>query len=331
MKRSALMIIGLGLMLTVCVPYATATTSQAEGQDAKQQEADAYKAWWEANQAKEIPKAMGLARAYLEKYPSGQYADYLKKWIVQARGYMFNQARSARNTSELVRIGKEALAEDPDNLDYLYLLAADIRANELFASPPNYSHSADASRFSRRAIDLIEAGKVPTIIDKAKWNQNSTLAWLYQNLALIDAKNGNQDKAIEYYKKSSDLDPSDASLNAFNYLACGSLYQTKYQAAVQKFQAFPEEDRAEPDNKPEVKAALDEANRQADMVIECWARFMASPKSTDYGATRAQVEKALADLYKYRHPDSEGGLQKLIEQYRSGNSATASGSASAKP
>jgi hypothetical protein len=74
-----------------------------------------------------------------------------------------------------------------------------------------------------------------------------------------------------------------------------------------------------------VKTALDEVNAQADAVIDCWARFLGlTAKNNTYGATRDQVFKAATDLYKYRHPDSPDGLQKLIDQYS--NSAPASAS-----
>ncbi|HSE98503.1 MAG TPA: tetratricopeptide repeat protein, partial [Blastocatellia bacterium] len=274
MRRAFTVIAALGFMLALYVPLTPARTAVtgAVAQDPKAEEAAAYKAWYDANQAKDYPKAIQLAKDYLQKYPSGERAAYLKTWVGSMRGYLFNQAMQAKNTAEMIKIGNEALAEDPNNIDYLYLLAISIRTNELFASPPNYSHASEAADFTRRSITIIEGGKLPNGIEAAK--KDATLAILYQNLAVIEAKNGNQDKAIEHYKKSSSLDPNNASLNAFNYLACGSLHQAKYQAAAQKYQAFPEADRTADPPKDEIKAALDEVNKQADAVIDCWARFL---------------------------------------------------------
>ncbi|HWP42114.1 MAG TPA: tetratricopeptide repeat protein [Blastocatellia bacterium] len=317
MRRSLTMIAALGFMLALYVPLTPARTAafEAMAQDPKAEEAAAYKAWYDAHQAKDYQKAMQLAKEYLKKYPTGERADYLKKqWIPQIRAYQFNQAMQAKNTAEMIKIGNEALADDPENLDYLYLLAINIRTNELFASPPNYSHASEAMDYTQRSIRIIEGGKLPTGIDASK--KDATLAVLYQNLAVIEAKNNNNDKALEYYKKSSSLDPGNTSLNAFNYLACGSLHQMKYQAAAQKYQSFPEEDRTADPPKEEVKAALDEVNAQADAVIDCWARFLGlTAKNNTYPGTRDQVLKAATDLYKYRHPDSPDGLQKLIDQY----------------
>ncbi len=327
MRRYVMMVAALALMTALYVPLTSAQTEQpaaAAAQDPKQEEADAYKAWYDANAAKDLAKAVPLAKAYLEKFPSGQYAAYLKdKWLPQTRGYLFNEAMKAKNTAEMIRIAQEALAEKPGNLDYIYLVAVNIRQNEISTQSPNYSNAGVAADYSQQAIKLIEAGGVPTVVDKAKWNQNAQLAYLYHTLAILEEQKKNSDRALELYAKASSY---EANNPAFSF-ACGRLHQEKYLAAVQKYQAFPEADR---EGEP-AKAALAEANAHADKVIDCWAKFVAL--STTKTATRDQVEKVITDLYKYRHPDSPDGLQKLIEQYRSsapsGNSATSS--ASTKP
>jgi tetratricopeptide (TPR) repeat protein len=297
--------------------------------DAKKAEADAYKAWYDVRTS-DVPKAMELAKAYLQKFPDGQYAKYLKtQWIPSQRGVLFTQAMNAKppDIAKMIQLGNEALGEDPNNLDYLYLLAYTLRQSEL--ANKNFSHAAEEADYTNRAIKLFEEGKVPAVVDKGKFNKNSTLAYLYQTLAVIEQGNKkNTDKALEYYRKAATLDPTDPA----NYLNCGSLHQGKYQTAAAKYQAIPEADRTASDPKPEVKAALDDVNKEADAVIDCWARFMAvSANNAAYGPTRTQVSSALTDLYKYRHPDSPDGLQKLIDQYKAqagapsaGNTASAS-------
>ncbi|HLG16494.1 MAG TPA: hypothetical protein VJH03_18605 [Blastocatellia bacterium] len=324
MKSIVMTKAALGLVLALLVPTYGARLDHGAltgyfAQDPSPEEYAAYKAYYDANAAKDYAKAMELAKAYVEKFPTGKYADYLKRWIVQTRGGLFNEALKAKNTNEMIRLGKEALAANPEDLDYLYLLAFGIRGNEILAPTPNYSHAAEAADFSRRCIQILEAGKIPAIVDKTKWNQNQYVSLLYQTLALIDDNGSNVDSALENYRKASELDPN----TAFNFFKRGSLvYQNKYQTAVQKYFAFPDADRTADaaSTKPEVKAALDELNKQADAVIDIWARFMAlTAVKNDFGDARNQVEKALTELYKFRHPDSADGLQKLIDQYRSVN------------
>ena len=302
MKRSVLMMSVLTFLLALLVPLASARATMPESvlQDQTEAEGAAYKAYFEANQLKDYAKAMDLAKAYLEKFPSGKYADYLKKWIPGMRGYFFKLAADAKNVPEVIRIGKEVLAADPDNLDYLSALVVQIRSNELFASPPNYAHSADAADFAQRSIRLIEAGKVPTGAEKT-FNKNVTLAYMHQTIAVIYDHDKATDKALAEYEKAAELEPS----NSAYFFHCGRIHNERYAAAAQKYDAaqkkvdaIPEADRSAAAPKPEVKAALDEAkaalaevNGQADAVINCWARFLGLTAERTPGEILAQRSK----------------------------------------
>lgn len=306
-----------GLALALAVNFVCAPDRAAAAEEQNLDEAAAYQAWFLANAGKDAAAALKAAEDYLKAFPSGANAEYLRKWIGPARGAALNAAIKAKSTADIVRIGREILAGDPDNLNILYALAFNVRQNELFASPPVFTHAKDAVEFSSRAIKLIEAGKTLAGVDPSKWSKDQTLAWLYQNLAVVEAKDGNVDKALEHYAKSSALDPSDSRLDAYNFLACGSLRKTRYDEAVQAYQAFPEAERKAAEPKPEVKAAVDRANAEADGVIDCWSRFLALAQAKDlFRETQGKVLSALEGLYSYRHPEDHGGLQKLIEKYR---------------
>ena len=140
--------------VAVSPPLAAVIVAGPAAQDPTPEEAAAYKLWFDANGAKDYPKAMELAKAYLAKFPNGNATNvaFLKKWIPQVRGMQFKQAADAKNMAEIIRVGKEVLAEDPDNLDYLLAMIVQIRTNELFANPPNFSHTAEAADFAERAI-----------------------------------------------------------------------------------------------------------------------------------------------------------------------------------
>src|SRR5215831_12903466 len=308
---AALMVLaGVNAFLVRAATVTASGPAIAQDDPAKKAEAEAYKAWYDART--DSSKGLPLAKAYVEKFPSGANVAYVKNYIAKARGEAFNQAMQSKDVAKMIQLGNEALAEDPNSLDYLYLLAYSIRQDELGANPRSYAHATEAADYTNRAIKFIEEGKVPAVAPKP-FNKNSTLNFLYQNLALIEVNKKNNDKALEYYSKAASLDGSDPG----NFLACGSLHQIKYQGALVKYQGMPEADRTAPEPKPEVKAALDDVNKEADSVIDCWARFMAvSENKAGYASTRTQVGSALKELYKYRHPDDPDGLQKLIDQYK---------------
>jgi len=313
MKRLLLLIAALLLTPATLTSFAVAKAAenQPTAQDQKAEEAAAYTEWFEANKAKDYAKAMTLAKAYVEKYPAGQNVEYLKtKWIPSTRTILFNQAIAQKNMADMIRIGKEVLADNPDNLDYLIAMSIQLRTNELFASPPNFSHATDAAEFTERAMKLIESGKTPTPNPSSPFDKNKTLAFFEQTLASIEDHNKNIDKALEHYQKAASLDP----MNPIYFFHIGRLNQEKYATSAKKFQELPEADRAASPPKPEIKAALDEVNKSADGLINAWVRYLGltADKPTT-GDTRSKIEAAVTDLYKFRN-NSIDGLAKLIEQ-----------------
>jgi len=318
MRKSIIAMAALTFSIALLMPLAStkAMTAGPVAQDAAKEEADAYGAWYAAYKAQpsDPAKILELGKAFVQKFPSSKYADFIKKDFAREYGILFNQAVQAKNTAEIIRIGKEVLATDPENLDYLIALSIQTRQNELFATPANFAHSADAADFTERAIRLMEGGKVPAGAGD-KFNKNVTLGYMHQTLAVIAEHDKNADKTLAEYEKASALDAA----NPTYFFHCGRLHNDKYAAAAQKYQAIPEADRDAAEPKPEVKAALEELNKQADAVITCWARFLGltAGKAEWPAETRGKIEKALTDLYKYRHPDSTDGLQKLIDQNKS--------------
>lgn len=311
--RSSLVVVAALAGALTTLPTSRAAAQEEQNLD----EVVAYQAWYQANAAGDAGKAATLASTYLRKYPKGQYAAYLKKWLGGVEGALFNQAIKAKDTSKIVSLGKQHLATTPKDLNYLYSLALNLRKLELFASPRNYSHAKDLANFSRQAIAQIEAGKVPAGIPAAKWNKNANLAWLHQNLAVIAEHDGNAAQALTEYDKALTLDPKSPAVAVPASLACGNLRMARYNAAAQKFNAIPEADRQAAEPGPAVKSALDAINREADGAIECWARFMAlTDGKASFAGVRGKIEPSLKGLWESRHPGDAAGLQAEIQKYK---------------
>lgn len=287
-------------------------------QDPPADEDGLYRIWHEAQAAGNLPRAVEAAGEFLKQFPHAKNAAYLKeKWLPTAYAKQFNEATQARDCGTMVAVAKSALAFAPDQLDYLYLSAIALRQNELFASPARFEHAADGADFSRRAIKLIEAGQAPTTVPKEKWSAPAALAVLYQTLAFLEVNTQQPDPAAEHYHKSTELETDNRALVMYNTMACGAIHNAKYVTAQQKYLALPGKDRESSTPPAEVKAALDEVNRFADAVIDCWARFLAlTAAKNPYGAKRDEIQKVLAKLYPYRHPDEPEGLVRLVEKLR---------------
>lgn len=309
LRKSLSSLAGLAL-----VAIALVAVSASPGLAQEQDEALAYHAWFAANQAQDNAKAVEAAEVYLEKFPTGQYAEFLTKWLAPAKLGKLNDAIKAGQVDQMLEVGTGILASDPENLNVIYALAFQLRRQELLASPRSYAHAAEAADLSKKGIGLVESGK--TLAGVQNFDKDATLAWLYQNLAVVAAKDGVSDEAIELYEKSTSLAPQDPAIAGRNLGALIPVHQKAYTEAVNAYNALPAEARSAAEPSAEVTAARDALNAAADGLIDVSARFVALAEVKNLPqATRDRVYTVLESAYKTRNPeDAEAaGLQALID------------------
>lgn len=303
----------------IAVLFALATIhfvvpARVAAQDVAPEEGWAYRVWYDAAQAGDVAKATEAARTYLGQYPEGQYAESLKKWLGEVEMAPFNAAIKEKRVADVVSTARTLLAGSPDNLLVLYQAAFTIWSTELIASPARQDRLADAVEFVTKAMPMIEAGQAPA--GSTSFDKDVALAWMHQVLALNAAKDGKIDAAIELYGKSTALAPGNAALVTRNLFAVFGFRQTAYGDAVKAFKALPEADQQAPDAKPEVKAALDLVNSEADAMVDAAAAFVAFTKAKGIAAAmRDRVNTTLETVYKSRHPEDAdlAGLQKVLQ------------------
>ena len=275
-------------------------------------EAALYRAFHEASQANDNAKAFEAAKAYLEKFPTGQYAAAVKQWQDATRMTKLDAAIKEKRTADMIKAGQDILAADPENLNVIYALAFNIRRNELLASPPVFTNAAAAVDYAKKGIALVESGK--TLNGVANFDKNATLAWMTQILAINEGKNGSETEAIKLYEKSTALAPADP-LVARNLLAIVSLRQGQYGELAKAYNALPEADRGAAEPNAEVKAAREALNVEADALIDSAAAFVAYGRAKGLSpAIVDRVNDVLETVYKNRFPEDAAldGLKKVL-------------------
>jgi hypothetical protein len=298
----------LAVILAACLVYA----SPAPAQEPSAEETIAYQAWYAANSQNMQDKAIETAKTYLTQFPKGQYAAYLKTWLIGPKLQALGAAAQAKNTDEMIKVGRDILKDDPENLGVLYNLAFNLRRLELGASPASFAHAAEAVEFSTSGIKLIEAGKT---IEGGKFKKNASLAFLYQVQAMVADNAKKTQEAIELFTKSSASDPGNLSIVANNLLSLASLYRGPYGVAVAAYQAFPDADRQAAEPSAEVKAALEAVYASADPLIDSWVRFVALARARNVAAeTRDQVLASVQTVYSTRYAGDTSGLEPLIQK-----------------
>jgi len=291
---------------------AAAVAAPAAAQDVVQDEGFFYRQFHDASTGGDMAKVLEAGKAYLEKYPTGQYAEVVKKGVATARMSQLDTAIKDKHTDEMLKIGREILSGDPDNLNVIYALAFNLRRNELLASPPVYTNAAAAVEYATKGIKLVDSGA--TLTGVASFDKGGTLAWMTQILAISAGKSGNAAEAIKLYDKSTAYAPGDP-LVARNLLSVVTLRQSKYVEAAKAYNALPDADKQAAEPNPEVKAAKDTLNSEADALIDAAAGFVAYGRSKGLPpATVERVNQLLETVYKGRFPEDAtlDGLKKIL-------------------
>ncbi|HEX3281795.1 MAG TPA: hypothetical protein VHR36_11250 [Pyrinomonadaceae bacterium] len=257
-------------------------------------------------------KAAEAGKKYLAACPTeeGDIPNYLKKWIAAydkeaRRGRFQPLLYNDKKYTEALALGKEILAEDPENLRVMidmgwgsYLAAVALK---------NEGLNADAVNYAKRAIQLLEANKAP-----ASWapfkSKEETLAYLY-NVVGRQAVKTNPTEALSALIKSVQLE-TDLKKDPWNYYFIGFSYEGGPYATLS---ADYKAKFAGKDETPESKLALENINQVIDRIVDAYARAVAlAGNDAKYANNKKDWLDGLSTWYKYRHNSSDAGLNEMI-------------------
>lgn len=257
-------------------------------------------------------KAAEAGKKYLAACSTeeGPIPTYLKKWIAAydkeaRRGRFQPLLYNEKKYTEALALGKELLAEDPENVRVLidmgwgsYLAAVALK---------NEGLNTDAVTYAKKAIQLLEANKAPESWAPFK-SKEETLAYLY-NVVGRQAVKTNPTDALNSLIKSVQLD-TDLKKDPWNYYFIGFSYEGGPYATLS---ADYKTRFAGKDETPESKLALENVNQVIDRIVDAYARAVAlAGTDARYAANKKDWLDALSTWYKYRHNASDAGLNEMI-------------------
>ncbi|MGB7926274.1 MAG: hypothetical protein WCF57_23740 [Pyrinomonadaceae bacterium] len=300
--------------LPVFAQGATPTPSPAAAAGGQQDDGAAKAALYQKvldNYKTNQPVAYEAAKEFLQKYPDHdpKAIEYLKNYVAKYEKatvqLQFPKLIADKKYNEAFALGKKILASDPENLSVTMNLGY---AGYLAAYSKNTAFNADAINYAKRAIEMIESGKTTD-----SWapftNKDEALAYLNYALGFLNLETNKSD-AITHLVKSAQNEAVKKEPFTYHYLAYAyetGPYKTE-SAAVERFTGQPET--------PESKAALDSLNQTVDRVVDAYARAIAYATDAKYQADKARWMTRLTELYKFRHNNSDAGLNEMIANVR---------------
>ncbi len=256
-------------------------------------------------------KAYEAGKKYLAcSQQEDQYTAYLKKWVTayekeSRKLKMVPLLYGDKKYAEALGLGKEILADEPENLRVIidlgygsYLAAANLK---------NESFNADALTYARKAIQMIESGKVPTSWLPFKGKED-TLAYLHDVVGRLIVKD-NPGAALSSFIKKAQFE-TDLKKDPWTYYFIAAAYES---GAYSKLSADYKAKFEGKDETPESKLALENINQVIDRMIDAYARAVAlAGNDPKYQTPKKDWMEGLSTWYKYRHNQSDAGLNELI-------------------
>jgi len=311
---------------------ASASTWQDKTATIKLPEAEA-KAARAVEAAKDVNAKFAAAEEFLKKYPASKARPQVAGYIVNqlfgvtepnqrlalAQKYiaLFTEPMEAnlgrpalidayvllKRFDEAYDNGASYLASNPEDVEVLAILA--ITGAEQ-ARNQNGKYVKVSRQYGMKAIELMEADKKPAFMDNESWvKQKARLPELYQEVGVMSLVQQNASEAEANLEKAAKLNPADP----FNYALLGSITNNDYQTMALTVRSMPDSK-----SKDEM---IQKANTLLDKVIEQYARAVAVAEGKpQYQALHDQVLMDLTTYYKYRHKNSDEGMQKYIAGFK---------------
>jgi hypothetical protein len=318
MKHRATLALLFGLVLFLAPGRIAAQTPLVTDDEVKVNIYKKFSENWERN-----PQlAYEAAKEYMRRYgkEDDQYTRYLKTWISayeedeRARRLAAERADreqqllgsfTQRDFAKAYGLAKQVLADDPNNVRVLVALGYGAVAASTEAR--NESFNADAANYAQKAIQLIESGRTPETWTPFK-NKEDVLASLHYATGFYWLK-AKPDEAIGHLIKAAES-TTDRKTAPSTYYYLAIAYQNGPYKRLSDNYKVRFANQAET---PESKAALDSVNKVIDHIIDAYARAIAlAGNDAQHQANKAEWTKRLTDLYKFRHENSDVGLNQVI-------------------
>ena len=256
--------------------------------------------------------AYQAAKAYLVRYgkEDDQYTRYLKQWIAafekdERQDALLRAIYGEKNYVAGFGMAKQVLADDPE--DVKTLIALGYGGYLATTNAKNETFNADSERYALKAIQLLESGRAPDAWEPFK-NRGDALASLNYAIGFNELKL-RPEEAIGRFIKVTQID-SDLKKTPSTYYLLAVAYE---QGPYKRLSADYTKRFGDQSPTPQSIAAFDNVNKLTDLIIDAYARAVAlAGNDPQYQAKKAEWTKRLTDLYKFRHENSDAGLNEFV-------------------
>ncbi len=252
--------------------------------------------------------------AYLNKTIPGIETGIKKEVGAKAKDELFTRfdtAIKAKNTADIFTVGKEILAQNPEFVDVMLVLAT-AGYDQAIAKPPVDTYNSEAINYARQAIQKLEADtKSQTgdygVLSYSYKDKNNALGWMNYIIGYVDYfRLNNKTEGLAYFYKASQ-GTSTTKNNPFLYQTIGNSYRDEVVKLGEKIAANLKTENGQPSDATKELIAMQKG--YADRAIDAFARaYKVADASAAGKSYRDGLNENVKEIYTLRFEGKPGDV-----------------------
>jgi hypothetical protein len=270
--------------------------------------------------------AYEAGQEYLQKYGADNdvYVKAVQKWVTNyekaTREFEYSVALKDQKYDRAFVLGKEIIALQPERVDIPLVLGW---SGYLASTKNNDSFNTEAAAYARQALQRIESGRQPMVLDAngkevVSWapftSREDAIGGLNFALGSFATKLKKPEEAAVYFHKAAQQQTGFTGKEPSTYANLGGAYAqfAEYKKLIQDYQTLVTKD-ANAAGSDEAKAILARLDPMTDRIIDAYARAIAlAGTNANYATAKADWMKRLTDFYKFRNNNADTGLNEFV-------------------
>lgn len=253
-------------------------------------------------------KAYQMSRDFLAQFGKEEKDEKVVKIKTFAENYRssaFNKKLDEMKTAEAVAIGKEILAQEPEN-SYVTMNLA-IAGFDARQKNKDNSFGANSIAYAKQTLSLLEAGKMPKTFQPLK-DQTEATAYMYYIIGNFSLDADYKEATRNFYK-AAQID-SVVKTYSFPYFAIADFYEKEYARIGTEVKTKYD---AQKISDAELKTEQVKLDKILGNMLDAYARAIKYGEA-EKNANLPAWKQRFADVYKFSKKSDAGMTEYLANQ-----------------
>jgi hypothetical protein len=289
--------------LLLVLVFSLTISAFAQNNSKKTEEFNKIAKLTQTKKPEDLEKAYKMAKDFLAQYGATEddQVKKLKEFVEKHRFAAFNKSLDDLNIAQAYALGKESLAQEPENTYVVINLA--VGGYDAFHKKRDSSFANEAVTYAKQALSLLEAGKLPSTFEPLK-GQDETTAVLYYVIGNFTYEKDPAEAAKNFYKALQY--ESQIKTTSFPYYALAFHYEKAYENLANSYKTKVANKAPE----AELLAEQEKLEKLIDRMLDAYARAIKFAE-VDNKTSKDTWMQRFTQIYKHKN-QSDAGMNEFL-------------------